>query len=82
MSSLNYAFGTTICRIRKEKGISQLAMESDFGISRKYLSDVENGKRNVSLDFVEKMAKALDVTLQEIFDCMITEKEMRWDTLE
>lgn len=81
MSSLNYAFGTVVQRIRKEKGISQWVMETDFGISRKYLSDVENGKRNVSLDFVEKVSEALDMSLQEIFDCVITEKE-KWDNLE
>lgn len=81
MSSLNYAFGTVVQRIRKEKGISQWGMETDFGISRKYLSDVENGKRNVSLDFMEKISEALDMSLQEIFDCVITEKE-KWDNLE
>lgn len=29
---------------------------------RAYLSEVEKGKRNVSLDVVEKLAKALDVS--------------------
>ena len=81
MSSINYAFGTVISRIRKEKGLSQMVMEADYGFSRKYLSDVENGKRNVSLDFIEKLADALDISLQEIFDCLITEKE-KWDNLE
>lgn len=58
-----------------------MVMEADYGVSRKYLSDVENGKRNVSLDFIEKVADALDISLQEIFDCLITEKE-KWDNLE
>ena len=53
----NIAFGRVFQRLRKERGWSQLDVECDFGIGSKYQSDVENGKRNVSLLFIERTAK-------------------------
>lgn len=43
----------------------RLAYEN--GISKGYLSDLENGKRLPSLKVLEKIAKALGVTLRELF---------------
>lgn len=37
------------------------------GISKGYLSDLENGKRLPSLKILERIAKALGVTLRELF---------------
>ena len=54
---INMAFGRVFQRLRKERGWSQLDVECDFGIDSKYQSDVENGKRNVSLIFIERTAK-------------------------
>ena len=36
-------------------------------LHRTYVSDVELGKRNLSLETIEKMAKALDIKISEIF---------------
>lgn len=42
------------------KGWSSATFEA--GVERAYLREVENGQRNVSLEVVEKLARALDVS--------------------
>lgn len=47
--------------LRAEKGLSQEALAFDSGINRTYVSDVERGIRNISLDNISRLAKALGV---------------------
>lgn len=54
-------FGRNVRQARKDKGWTQEQLAFEAGVKRAYLSEVENGQRNVSLDVVEKLAKALDV---------------------
>lgn len=46
-------------RLRKEKGWSQEELAHRAGIHRTYLSGVERSERNISIDNIEKIAKAL-----------------------
>ena len=64
--SLQIDFGITIQRLRKQRGLSQerLALEPD--IDRRYMSDVENGKRNISLDIMERIASRLGIGVSEL----------------
>lgn len=43
-----------------------LAYTSD--LDRSYIASVENGQRNISIVNIEKIAKALDVTLKDFFN--------------
>lgn len=54
-------FGRNVRQARKDKGWTQEQLAFEAGVKRAYLSEVENGQRNVSLDVVEKLAKALEV---------------------
>ena len=54
-------FGRNVRQARKDKGWTQEQLAFEAGVKRAYLSEVENGQRNVSLDVVEKLARALDV---------------------
>lgn len=47
--------------LRARKGMSQEALAFDSGINRTYVSDVERGIRNISLDNISRLAKALGV---------------------
>ncbi|BAK45763.1 hypothetical protein EGYY_27710 [Eggerthella sp. YY7918] len=38
-----------------------------IGVGRSYLAKIETGKRNPTIDFLEKVAIGLDVTLEELF---------------
>ena len=48
-------------RLRAERGLSQEALADESGINRTYLSSVERSERNVSIDNIARIAKALGV---------------------
>jgi transcriptional regulator with XRE-family HTH domain len=66
MDSLLVRFGNRVRELRKKRGLSQegLALESD--LDRSYVGGVERGERNISLENIEKLAKALGVHPSEL----------------
>lgn len=75
MSSINEAFGRVIVKLRKERGQSQEDFAWSIDSDRKYISDVELGKRNVSLLFADKVARGFGISLYELF--VLIEKELK-----
>lgn len=66
--NLKEKFGLKIRTTRELKGYSIEYLANIANIDRTYISDIEKGKRNVSLLIIEKLAKALEVTIQDLFD--------------
>lgn len=60
-------FGLAIRELRLERQISQEALADICGLHRTYVSDIELGKRNISLENIEKIANALGVSIEFIF---------------
>lgn len=60
-------FGLAIRKLRLERQISQEALADICGLHRTYVSDIELGKRNISLENIEKIANALGVSIEFIF---------------
>jgi transcriptional regulator with XRE-family HTH domain len=60
--------GLRIKELRSNKKISQEKLAELADLDRTYINSVENGRRNISIENVEKITKALDVTLQEFFN--------------
>ena len=54
--SLQQNIGVALRALRAQKGVSQEKLALETGIGRRYMSDIENGRRNVSLEIVEKIA--------------------------
>ncbi|EDS76413.1 HTH-type transcriptional regulator SinR [Clostridium botulinum C str. Eklund] len=53
---------------RIEKGIKQKDLAKEIGISRYYLSALENGRaNNPSIPVMKKISEILEVTVQELF---------------
>ena len=65
--SLQEDLGKTIIRLRKEKGYSQEAFANEAGIDRRYMSDIENGKRNISIDILDRVCNKLGIKISELF---------------
>ena len=61
------AYGKAVRTIRQDKKISQEELADLCGLHRTYISDVELGKRNVSLENIDKIAQALQVKKSELF---------------
>ncbi len=66
--SAREVFGKNLRRARRLKDISQedLALRAD--LSRTYVSEVERGVRNVSIDNMGHLAQALGVPLRDLVD--------------
>ncbi len=60
--------GLRIKELRIKLGYSQQELSYRSDIDRTYITQVENGKRNISIINIEKIAKALDVSLKELFN--------------
>ena len=61
-------FGKKVREIREEKKISQEKFALLIGMDRTYYSSVENGKRNISLKNINKIAIGLEVSLSNLFE--------------
>jgi len=60
--------GQRIQEIRKNKGWSQEALSEKAETSQNYLSRIESGKENPTLDMLIKLSRALEVEMWEMFD--------------
>lgn len=60
--------GKHIREIRMSKGYSQESFALKCGLHRTYIAGVEAGNRNISLENLNKIAEALDVSLAELCD--------------
>lgn len=60
--------GQRIKQLRKEIGQSQEALANEAEVDRTYVTDVENGRRNVSVEILERIIKALNVSFSLFFD--------------
>ena len=54
--------------LRKSLGISQEALADLSGMRRTYVGGIERGERNVSLDNIERLARALNVDVLDLLD--------------
>ena len=60
-------FGAAVRLRRDHLGISQEELAGRAGLHRTYISDVERGARNVSLESIQRLAAALEVPLSVLF---------------
>jgi len=58
--------GRKIRETRVKEGYSQEELASRCGLHRTYISDIERGERNVSVENIEKIAKALKTEANEL----------------
>ena len=60
--------GDRIKELRKETGLSQEKFALKIDMDRTYFATVESGKRNISLQNIEKIANGLNITISELFE--------------
>ncbi|MFV8360396.1 helix-turn-helix domain-containing protein [Flavobacterium sp. LS1P3] len=61
-------FGFKVKQLREEKGFSIEYLANISNVDRTYISDIEKGKRNVSITIIEKIILALDTDFIEFFN--------------
>jgi CheY-like chemotaxis protein/DNA-binding XRE family transcriptional regulator len=57
------SFGASVRIWRDRLGVSQEELAERAGLHRTYISDVERGARNVSLESIERLAGALEISV-------------------
>ncbi len=60
-------FGAAVKNKRGQLGLSQEELADRAKLHRTYVTDIENGHRNVSLESITKLARALNLSLVELF---------------
>ncbi|MAN77679.1 helix-turn-helix domain-containing protein [Pelagibacterium luteolum] len=59
-------FGRNVRKARLAKGWSQEQLAFESNLQRSYISEIETGKRNPTLDVVETIARVLEVRVIEL----------------
>jgi transcriptional regulator with XRE-family HTH domain len=60
-------FGNRLREIRTQKNISQERLAELAGLDRTYVSKIERGQRNISLEVAARLARALDIDIRGFF---------------
>lgn len=61
-------FGQKVKLLREQKGISIEHLASISNVDRNYISDIEKGKRNVSIEIIEKIITAFESDFATFFN--------------
>lgn len=64
--NLNQIIGENIKTLRQEKKMSQENLAGIAEIDRRYIQSIEKGRRNISLNTLYKISKALDIKMSDI----------------
>ena len=59
-------FGAKLRELRRERNLTQLRMATDFGIDRSFISDVERGRKSISLPMLEIIALGMKLSLSDL----------------
>jgi len=68
---LQIQFGKRVRELRTAKGLSQEGLALKAELDRTYMTGIENGKRNVSIQNIHKVIKALEVSIPEFFNSKV-----------
>ncbi len=68
MAQINKEIGIKIRRCRAKKGMSQEDLALEAGLHRAYIGQIERGEKNIGVQNLEKIAKALGISLSKLID--------------
>lgn len=66
-TTMRKKFGKRIRELRLAKGWSQEKFADEVGVHRTYIGAVERGEQNIALDNIERIAKQLRISVEELF---------------
>jgi transcriptional regulator with XRE-family HTH domain len=67
MATVQKQFGLRVRDLRKKRGWTQEQLAQAAGRHWTYIGGIERGERNVTLQVVADIARALDVDIRELF---------------
>jgi transcriptional regulator with XRE-family HTH domain len=66
-SSILIKFGTRVRQLRKERNLSQEELSYKVDLHRTYIGMIERAEKNITLLNIEKIAKALNLEVKDLF---------------
>jgi transcriptional regulator with XRE-family HTH domain len=76
MADTKRLIGNRIKTLRQARGISQERLAEIISMNTKYISSIERGKANPTLDTIITIADALKVDMAELFNIAFEPKEL------
>lgn len=67
VATLRQGLGLAVRHFRLAQGVSQEGLAHSAGLDRTYVSGLERGTRNPTLESIEAIADALDVRVSRLF---------------
>lgn len=67
MQEVQKKLGKRIAELRRKHGFSQEGFAHECGFHRSYMGAVERGEKNITIQQLIKIAKALKISLSELF---------------
>lgn len=67
MTGIEKNFGIVVRQQREQLGLSQEAFAEIAGVHRTYMSSIELGKVQVSIQVAHQLAKALEIPLSQLW---------------
>jgi len=68
MQDISKKLGENLRKIRLKKKMSQGDIAKLLGVDRGYISKIENGKKNLTLATIAKLAKVLRVSVVDLLE--------------
>jgi transcriptional regulator with XRE-family HTH domain len=68
MGDLEVRFGRRVRELRVEQGLSQEQLAQASGVARTFVGGVERGQRSPTIGTIQRLARALGVSLPELAD--------------
>ena len=65
-SDICVRFGGRLRKLRKQRGWTQVYMAEHVGIDRSFISDLENGKKEICIRNLEVLARAFEMTVSKL----------------
>jgi transcriptional regulator with XRE-family HTH domain len=65
---LRQILADNICRLRAEMGINQEELAHRAKVHRTYMGAIERAEQNISIDNIEKIARALEIKPHRLLD--------------
>ena len=62
------AIGARLRFLREQNGLTQVTIANMVNVERAYLSKIESGERNPSIDMLERIAGGFDMSLSEFLE--------------
>ncbi|EKZ6366752.1 MULTISPECIES: helix-turn-helix domain-containing protein [Klebsiella] len=67
-SSIQAQFGAHLKKLRLQSGLSQEAFADKCGLDRTYVSGIERGVRNPTLEVINVLAQGLEIEIKSLFE--------------